>query len=67
MMINVFQKILKSIFLSENEQTKEILEKLNKDFLSDNLSLGQKSLREILTSYSEIKFVLSTQKYIDNK
>jgi hypothetical protein len=35
---------------------KEILEKLNKDFLSDNLSLGQKSLREILTSYSEIKF-----------
>lgn len=35
---------------------KEILEKLNKDFLSDNLTLGQKSLREILTSYSEIKF-----------
>jgi hypothetical protein len=35
---------------------KEILEKLNKDFLSDNLSLGQKTLREILTSYSEIKF-----------
>jgi hypothetical protein len=35
---------------------KEILEKLNKDFLFDNLSLGQKSLREILTSYSEIKF-----------
>lgn len=35
---------------------KEILEKLNKDFLSDNLSLGQKSLREILISYSEIKF-----------
>ncbi len=35
---------------------KEILEKLNKDFLSDNLSIGQKSLREILTSYSEIKF-----------
>lgn len=35
---------------------KEILEKLNKDFLSDNLTLGQKSLREMLTSYSEIKF-----------
>jgi len=35
---------------------KEILEKLNKDFLSDNLSLGQESLREILLSYSEIKF-----------
>ena len=26
-MINGFQKILKSIFLSENEQTKQILEK----------------------------------------
>lgn len=35
---------------------KEVLEKLNNDFLSNNLSLGQKSLREILTSYSEIKF-----------
>lgn len=35
---------------------KEILEKLNKDFLSDNLKSGQKSLQEILTSYSEIKF-----------
>jgi hypothetical protein len=35
---------------------KEVLEKLNNDFLSNNLSLGQKTLREILTSYSEIKF-----------
>ena len=35
---------------------KEILEKLNKDFLTDDLSLGQLSLRDILKSYSEIKF-----------
>lgn len=35
---------------------KVILEKLNEDFLSDDLALGQKTLREILTTYSEIKF-----------
>lgn len=38
---------------------KDILDKLNKDFQDENLSLGQKKLREILYSYAELEFCIN--------
>jgi len=55
MMINVFQKILKSIFLSENEQTKEILEKqasLQKQL--DYIMASLTNLQDAITRLSSI-------------
>ena len=55
MMINVFQKILKSKFLSENEQTKEILEKqasLQKQL--DYIMASLTNLQDAITRLSSI-------------
>ena len=38
---------------------KDILDKLNKDFQNENLSLGQKKLREVLHSYAELEFCIN--------
>ena len=46
MMINVFQKILKSIFLSENKQIKDILER--------QISL-QKQINHIMSSLTNLQ------------
>ena len=48
--------MLNPISVMEIYIEKEILEKLNKDFLSDNLTDGQKKMREFLESYDEIEF-----------
>ena len=65
MMINVFQKILKSIFLSENEQTKEILEKqasLQKqlDYIMASLTNLQDAITRLSSITDEAVKVLNT-------
>ena len=54
-MINVFQKIFKSIFLNENKQIKEILEKqasLQKEI--NNIMSSLTNLQEAITRLSSI-------------
>ena len=65
MMINVFQKILKSIFLSENEQTNEILEKqasLQKqlDYIMSSLTNLQEAITRLSSITDEAVKVLNT-------
>ena len=65
MMINVFQKILKSIFLSENEQTKEALEKqasLQKqlDYIMSSLTNLQEAITRLSSITDEAVKVLNT-------
>lgn len=65
MMINVFQKILKSIFLSENEQTKEVLEKqasLQKqlDYIMSSLTNLQEAITRLSSITDEAVKVLNT-------
>ena len=55
MMINVFQKIFKSIFLNENKQIQEILEKqasLQKEI--NNIMSSLTNLQEAITRLSSI-------------
>ena len=64
-MINVFQKILKSIFLSENEQTNEILEKqasLQKqlDYIMSSLTNLQEAITRLSSITDEAVKVLNT-------
>ena len=65
MMINVFQKILKSIFLSENEQTNEVLEKqasLQKqlDYIMSSLTNLQEAITRLSSITDEAVKVLNT-------
>ena len=65
MMINVFQKILKSIFLSENEQTKDVLEKqasLQKqlDYIMSSLTNLQEAITRLSSITDEAVKVLNT-------
>ena len=64
-MINVFQKILKSIFLSENEQTNEVLEKqasLQKqlDYIMSSLTNLQEAITRLSSITDEAVKVLNT-------